>query len=601
VKDGSGQCFVIPWDTSKDQKIDLTKGADDYKNMEMFPFSGKFFTPIMENIKKTGMQKLKGWRFKNNNNSTGIDFTNDEIIRIRMINPYNILHGAGPMLPLMAALEQDISSSIYNTRLYENDARVSGVLATEQPLTEKQSDAYLRIWHRNFGGPGNTGRTAVLGGGLKYQQLGLSNADMQYQEQKAWNRDEFLTAFGLNKIAIGDYEAINYATIKEGRKLLWYDTYIPIDKLILSSFNAQWIRYLEMGRWKLSSRYDNLPSLQDDHNEKAKTVSVLVNAGFPPELASRIAGIELTNDDLKKWPHLSDVSPKNICKTLDSREKRRERSNQYIKSVLDPAEKDFTKKLNRYFFSQRNTILDNVDKFFNLTKSIKTPSPNPATIDIRVFMPDEIIELEKFLKIYKSGTEIQLKMEEKQLEKELGTLITWNVNENMIDSYVQMRTQELNKINTRTFRVASDVVKKSLQKAYDEGLTVDELAKEIKTGVHDVYQVRTGQPVKERGKFDLGGMSSSKTIARTEMGIVASIARNDAFITEGIEKWQWVTSDDDLVRPDHAEIDGHIVNVGSAFPVVNLRFPRDPNGTPEQIINCRCVAVATEDEDNEEE
>jgi SPP1 gp7 family putative phage head morphogenesis protein len=107
-----------------------------------------------------------------------------------------------------------------------------------------------------------------------------------------------------------------------------------------------------------------------------------------------------------------------------------------------------------------------------------------------------------------------------------------------------------------------------------------------------VYSVRTGKELKPHGEFDLGGMSSSTTIARTEMGSVASQARWDCYKQEGIEQQEWSTAEDDRVRESHMAVDGMKVKLGDVFGITGLRFPRDPLGDAGEVINCRCSVFA---------
>ena len=62
----------------------------------------------------------------------------------------------------------------------------------------------------------------------------------------------------------------------------------------------------------------------------------------------------------------------------------------------------------------------------------------------------------------------------------------------------------------------------------------------------------------------------------------------------GIEKRQWISARDANVRPTHAEADGQIRGIDEAFDVGSARLmqPGESGGPPEEVINCRCVAIA---------
>jgi len=53
---------------------------------------------------------------------------------------------------------------------------------------------------------------------------------------------------------------------------------------------------------------------------------------------------------------------------------------------------------------------------------------------------------------------------------------------------------------------------------------------------------------------------------------------------------RWLARHDDRTRPSHKAADGEEVPVDTAFTVGGfpLRFPHDPFGPPQEVINCRC-------------
>lgn len=95
----------------------------------------------------------------------------------------------------------------------------------------------------------------------------------------------------------------------------------------------------------------------------------------------------------------------------------------------------------------------------------------------------------------------------------------------------------------------------------------------------------------------LGGSASlrrARTIARTEVGG----AQNAALIFEAdgsrrrVRK-TWAAIDDARTRPAHVAADGQTIDPGENFLVGGefLAHPGDPNGSPRNIINCRCTIL----------
>ena len=608
-KDSGGQCFIVPWNAAKDEKFDLTSGGIPD---QLYPYTDEYFEPWIQKKGNTGLSIQLGWRFKIPNvESSQMFFKNEEIIRIHFVNPYEITKGMPPILAATISVDQDVNADLYNTRFFQNDARLAGLLTSEQPMTKDQMNLYMRSWYEEYGGPGNTNRTAILGNGLKYQQFALSHLDMQFTEQKNINKENIISAFGLNKIALGDYEQINLATIREGRRMLWTDTYIPIDEIIWDAFNNQFIKYVEGGKYHGFSDYSRVHALSYDNLDKLKVADQLVkNSQVPFTVACQLTNVPLADDIIKRFPYLderpqlvtyketvdtSQITPdtnkslvggiKQRGLVLDSKEARENYSNAYIKAVLEPGEKNNLRNLMKYFTSQRNKILDNVDNYFKKEKGIWIVRGNAFSVSD--FIPDSVEELKILLGIETADAKKTAADEVKQINDELGSPISWNATDDFIDEFVAARKAMLKDINTATFSTAKDAISATVKEGIDQGWTNIELAKEIKKAVNMVYEVRLGNPVTPNGLFDLGGMSSSRTIARTEMGTIASLSRDAAFHDEKIKEGEWVTAKDDKVRISHAEIDGDTRNILKDETYANgLKFPRDPDGDIEEIINC---------------
>lgn len=105
-----------------------------------------------------------------------------------------------------------------------------------------------------------------------------------------------------------------------------------------------------------------------------------------------------------------------------------------------------------------------------------------------------------------------------------------------------------------------------------------------------------GRGIRER--MDDVSVSRAKTIARTEThsAVQETSAETmrleaEAVGLEGETQKVWTAGMDMRVRESHAEADGQAVGLDDSFLVggVSLRFPGDPLGPPEEVINCRCI------------
>lgn len=97
-------------------------------------------------------------------------------------------------------------------------------------------------------------------------------------------------------------------------------------------------------------------------------------------------------------------------------------------------------------------------------------------------------------------------------------------------------------------------------------------------------------------KFEEISTGRAQTIARTETLTAVSIGREqkraefkEQFPDQELEKG-WVSAGDDHVRDSHADLDGTFIDADDTFDN-GCKYPRDPDGEAEEVINCRCTDV----------
>jgi len=91
-------------------------------------------------------------------------------------------------------------------------------------------------------------------------------------------------------------------------------------------------------------------------------------------------------------------------------------------------------------------------------------------------------------------------------------------------------------------------------------------------------------------------LSHSRTIARTETAQAIMHAESEAVLSDpdmSSATKEWVSTNDERTRESHREANGQTVVIDEKFNVggVELMHPSDPEGPPEEVINCRCGVV----------
>jgi HK97 family phage portal protein len=93
----------------------------------------------------------------------------------------------------------------------------------------------------SFSGRANAGRPLLLEGGLKWQSLSLTPADMDFVGLKAAAAREIALAFGVPPMLLGLPGDATYANYREANKALWRLTVLPMAGSILNAL-AQGLR-----------------------------------------------------------------------------------------------------------------------------------------------------------------------------------------------------------------------------------------------------------------------------------------------------------------------------------------------------------------------
>ena len=94
-------------------------------------------------------------------------------------------------------------------------------------------------------------------------------------------------------------------------------------------------------------------------------------------------------------------------------------------------------------------------------------------------------------------------------------------------------------------------------------------------------------------------------IARTETIGALNAGRADAFRVVAEDSDEplfnfWLATEDSRTRHTHREAEGQRVPVGTPFQVGGheLRFPGDPSGPPQEVIQCRCTMLLVDADEN---
>jgi len=197
------------------------------------------------------------------------------LIHLKAFHPGDDHYGAGCLAPAMPAVAIHNAASVWNRALLENAARPSGALVYDggdaDTLTAEQFERLREELAAAFSGQGNAGRPMLLEGGLKWQSLSMSPADMDFAELKAAAARDIALAFGVPPMLLGLPGDNTYANYREANRALWRLTLLPLTSKLLAGLGeglAPWFPDAE-----LSVDLDRVPALAEDRERLWAQVS----------------------------------------------------------------------------------------------------------------------------------------------------------------------------------------------------------------------------------------------------------------------------------------------------------------------------------------
>lgn len=159
--------------------------------------------------------------------------------------------------------------------------------------------------------------------------------------------------------------------------------------------------------------------------------------------------------------------------------------------------------------------------------------------------------------------------------------ISFDVSAPWVADFIEARANQLAGFVTDT---TYEGIQAALNDGVAKGESIDDLADRIRTLFDQTYANR------------------AETVARTEVISAyngAGVLGATQLPADVVAGQEWIATRDGRTREEHADADGQIVGIGTAFSVAGtqMAYPGDPNGGAGNTVNCRCtIAFLTPEE-----
>lgn len=187
------------------------------------------------------------------------------VLHLKAVNPLDDHLGLGALEAASEPVALLQAAGRWNRSLIANAARPSGALVLEGddgPLSPEQFSRLAAEIEAGFQGASNAGRPMLLEGGLKWQALSLTPAEMDFQKAREAAAREVALAFGVPPMLLGLPGDSTHANYAEANVALWRLTILPLLGRVLGGLS----RHLSLW-WpglKLEADLDLVPALWAD-------------------------------------------------------------------------------------------------------------------------------------------------------------------------------------------------------------------------------------------------------------------------------------------------------------------------------------------------
>jgi HK97 family phage portal protein len=138
-----------------------------------------------------------------------------EVVHFRRWHPANDYYGLSALEAGRVTIASDRAMAEWNRSTFGKDNGVpAGIVNVKEYVSDADFERIKRDWRQSYGGPQR--RTAFLrGGGIEWQNIGLSHTDLDFLKGREANRNEILNLYGIPVGLVSENATEANATVAE--------------------------------------------------------------------------------------------------------------------------------------------------------------------------------------------------------------------------------------------------------------------------------------------------------------------------------------------------------------------------------------------------
>jgi SPP1 gp7 family putative phage head morphogenesis protein len=549
--------------------------------------------------------ELIGWEYTDGARKRHV-LIPEQVIHPMLWNPYDEYRGLPEYLACSTAAEADFLAGQFNLNLMRNNGDQGAFIVAKGgiPTDEQRTQIVEQLREKRELSQRGVFKPMFLTGEITIEDPKMRAPDAAFISARVENKHEIFIALGV-PASMADVTASYSIGSASDRYRLIEDTCMPLGERIAD--HVAQVELMRSGKalratfdW---SRHSVMQQVRMEYLKSAdglwskgmpmKQINEYLRLGMQPfpgwdqgflpfniapagELASGEA--DPAND-----PSYAETSKvfRSIREAIEGRSKQRSEF-QRGRSAKETAlwkthmsarretAKAFESKFRAELFKVRQEVLSKIER--SEAKSIARAAAADFMFDLERFREGLTASMRK---VAATG----LQTAGSQLFKELSKDEPFSMPPAKALEFLNDRENKLEGVADEVF----DRIKGALKEGLDAGDSIKDLSNRI------------------RGEFNELGRGRATVISMTETASCYGVARDEAMRQAGVQYKRWLTSGNPNVRPAHAAANGQTVKVEESFEVDGeaLDHPADPNGAPENVINCHCVSIASEKPEEE--
>lgn len=553
---------------------------------------------------------VAGFLYEGKNGGDPVPFLPGEILWMPMDNPIDEFAGLSPIASVRLSIDSANDAMRSNRNIHRNGSRISGIVSpndADSPFSKQQHAEVSALFGELYRGVEQAHKLAVVSHPIKVERLTLTPEDAQYIEQLRWALGDVARAFGVPAEKLQDREHSTYNNVKQADKSFWQDTLIP-EADDISDCLTEFLVPLFPGECdKVKLDYSGVLAVLEDMTELTTQAQAWYGMGVPlnallaeyaPQLLPKSGSYEwgdlpkqssLTPDAANEDALVAEAAKAQAAEDSDAARKalalvrQLQSARRHIpvydsdehrilmrraERVMDRGERAFLRELRRLFLRQQESVLARLRRKRDAVHALERADDDTASAPFDVEQWDET-----FMQAMVPVLSEIVADAGGQVFDDIGVTGEFDIENPLIRQWLEQAAFTFaQQVNATTIEQLREV----LSSGIDNGMSIDELAEEIKRVFADISEGR------------------AQLIARTETTEAVNAGGLEAARQSGVVAGKvWLSALDPRVRDSHLSAHGQERGLDEPFLVNGalMQFPGDGSlGAPVgELANCRCT------------